>query len=137
MRSWSDLPREQQCVLWVASDVGVLREFVHAWEIDGPEHHFPEHIRRLAPAVLELLDLGLIELSWEYPVGDVPPMSREEAADLVANPLAWWNGVEEPVEDFAWVYLTAEGGDVLRTGSPEDFAMFYRSARPGERAPEP
>jgi hypothetical protein len=108
-----------------AMDEVGLKSALFAWDVDGPEANFPAYIKRLAPAVIELVDMGLIQLYRPEADDSGPSLNRDEVARVVANPKAWWNGIE-PLEEMVWLVLTDEGQELLFPVPEEELERFYR-----------
>ncbi len=116
MPTWSELSKEQQCVLLAAAESALLIDLLALWEpsLDWTER-LP-HIPRLAKAVVELADMALIEVVQSADVGSESRLvTRDRLPELVFDPRSWWT--EEGPTSLVELVCTDAAAAVLETSS--------------------
>jgi hypothetical protein len=106
--------------MYCGIDESDLSMALYTWRPKWTDVSFFDVIGRLGSATIELMDLGFVDL---FPSGVDDPLTRAEAAAVLANPKAWWNG-DEGLEAVVWIVLTDDGGSVLSTASVEELNVY-------------
>jgi hypothetical protein len=123
MLTWTQLPAEQQCVLFTAAEAGLLQDLLCDWDPSADWENLLTHVPRLAQAIIELHRHGLIEIH------QAPDATAESAlvladdlAAVISDPANWMteNGPATLVE----LSLTEAAGPVLATSTPSTVFAF-------------
>ena len=89
----SDLPIEQQYVLHAAATKMTLMELLQDWQPWLPELEWRDmrpHVPRLAQAIVELVDQGLVEVFCGWLGGGSGLVPTGEVPDVVRDPDSWF-----------------------------------------------
>jgi hypothetical protein len=124
-KTWDELSKEEQCVLFTAFEHGTLMELLSDWE-PGREWSFRvTQVPRMADAVIRAVDTGLIEVFWAptfgeegsiVPTADVPALAQD-----LTN---WWT--EDGPHAFVELLCTADGEAILAT-CPRGMLYSFRN----------
>lgn len=126
---WTDLTAEQRAVLLNAVEHSYLDSLLMEWipGKDWPER-LPE-VPRLARAIEELADQGLIEMTEDTDQVGQPPIDvpADRLHEVVSNPANWWS--PEGTGPFA-LSPTDEGLAVFRTSTRDNLYDFHQAGSP-------
>jgi hypothetical protein len=111
---WTDLTKEQQCVLLNAVEESFLFEVLTecAPGPDWPEDRLPR-IPHIAEIVEDFISRGLVILTRSAPETNQPPVDipSDRAHDVLADPANWWT--PDGTRPFA-LAATDEGRAIFR-----------------------
>lgn len=125
MPTWTQLSAEQQCVLYAASRAGLLQDLLCDWEprLDWPSRL--AHVPRLAQAIIELHNAGLIEV-YQTPDSTTESalLATDDLAAVISDRTNWMT--EEGAASLVELTLTNHATTVLATSTPST-AFAFRS----------
>jgi hypothetical protein len=101
---------EQQHVLYAAATHSTLTELLMKWQPWTPgleSRDMAIHIPRLAQAIIELVDGGLVEVFLGTPDGESGLVSGQDVPAVVRDPDSWYGGRRGPLVE---LILTAAAG---------------------------
>src|SRR5262249_30895492 len=102
---WSDLTAEQQCVVYNAIDEGDLSSLLLMWDPEGAETEPARTMERLGAAVVELYEMGLLQLVPSTESEAPAPLNASGVRTAVAEQGAWIPG-PEGLDSVYWLVLT-------------------------------
>lgn len=119
MPTWSQLSPEQQCVLLGAAERDLLIDLLVKWEPGLDWSGRVAHVPRLARAVIELVNMGLVEVYQAPNVHAESVLVLPKDVPAVVNEPGNWYGedgtlsiVELVDADAAGPVLASSGGDI-------------------------
>jgi hypothetical protein len=126
--SWSDLTREEKCVMVCAIEECDLSALLYTWDPHWTQERLPDLTLALARAVLSLFDKGMIEVFPSDPTSTASSLTRDQISAVVYNPRAWWSG-DEGLEVVVWLVFSDDGEAVLAGLSKEELYGYKTSNR--------
>jgi hypothetical protein len=109
----SELPTEQQYVLYAAATSSTLMELLQHWQPWEPELEWRDmavHVPRLAQAIVELVERGLVEVFLGPQDGESGLVPSADVPEVVYDPRSWYR--EDGPTPLVELVLTEAAGPV-------------------------
>jgi hypothetical protein len=138
LRSWRELSKAQQCVLFCAAEQTFLLGVLAEWEPQSDWKHRSAAIPLLAKATENLIRVGFIEVYVQQIPGDAAFLRSDEAIAIIRKHESWWHGEDD--ESFSteaddrtvMIYnllLTEKGADILQTRGNDPLYTWHNPDR--------
>jgi hypothetical protein len=109
----TELSIEHQYVIYAAATRSTLMELLQHWQPWEAELEWPDmavHVPRLAHAIVELVDSGLVEVFCGPRDGEAALMPSADVPEVVCDPGSWYR--EDRPTPLVELILTAAAGPV-------------------------
>jgi len=128
--NWSDLSREQRCVLVGAATSALLQDLLTSWSPGSSWDELMIHVPRLARAVVEMADADLVEVYLSASSEDEGErVLKDDLATVVDDPSNWMT--DDGPSNIVELVTTDAAGAVLNTRGTDDLHSF-RTPNPDE-----